>query len=381
LKPIQIFRTGTHTAMNGLTATFGEADLAGCAAAYDPARHEAPIVVGHPAADAPAYGWVRSLKAEGGALYAEPHQVDPAFQEMVTAGRFKKVSAAFYLPDAPANPAPGKMYLRHVGFLGAQAPAVKGLKAVEFAAGEEGVVTVEFGEVRTWPLKDALRIGRSLFQGLRDHLIETMGKDKADQVLPAESIADMTSLIENVPAPAPEPASSAGPALAETQQEEPMSEKNKKETTPGPEAEKDSLAAERAQLEKDKAAFAEAKRLDEAKAFVNALVKDGKVLPRDAAGLASFMAKVDGGEASFTVLFAEGEKTVEKPGAQFLREFLSGLPKAVEFAEVAAGGKAGPVDGADPDAIARAAVAYQEEMKAKGTVVGVAEAVRHVTKG
>ena len=51
--PIHIFRAGSHTAMQGQTISFGEADLAASAAAYDPAKHEGPIVVGHPAADAP----------------------------------------------------------------------------------------------------------------------------------------------------------------------------------------------------------------------------------------------------------------------------------------------------------------------------------------
>ncbi len=51
---------------------------------------------------------------------------------MVKAGRFKSRSASFYHPDNPNNPKPGVYYLRHVGFLGAQPPAVKGLKAVEF---------------------------------------------------------------------------------------------------------------------------------------------------------------------------------------------------------------------------------------------------------
>ena len=75
--PIHIFRAGCHTAMQGQTISFGEADIAASAAAYDPAKHEAPIVVGHPAADAPAFGWVQSLAAEGGDLNAMPRQVDP----------------------------------------------------------------------------------------------------------------------------------------------------------------------------------------------------------------------------------------------------------------------------------------------------------------
>ena len=130
---LQIFRAGRHTAMSGAVLDFSDADLAATAAAYDPARSEAPIVVGHPKTDGPAYGWVRSLSFAEGGLEAEPHQVDPAFAELVDAGRFKKISASFFTPDAPNNPVPGVYYLRHVGFLGAQPPAVKGLRSPEFA--------------------------------------------------------------------------------------------------------------------------------------------------------------------------------------------------------------------------------------------------------
>ena len=58
------------------------------------------------------------LSLNGGDLLAEPDQLDPQFAELVGNGRFKKVSASFYLPDSPNNPKPGTLYLRHVGFLG-----------------------------------------------------------------------------------------------------------------------------------------------------------------------------------------------------------------------------------------------------------------------
>ncbi len=138
-KPLQIFKPGRHTALSGAALEFSAADLAASAAAYDPALSEAPIVVGHPALDAPAYGWVKSLAFADGGLEAEPDQVDPAFAEMVAAGRFKKISASFHPPAAKNNPAPGVWYLRHVGFLGAAAPAVKGLRSPEFAADDEAV--------------------------------------------------------------------------------------------------------------------------------------------------------------------------------------------------------------------------------------------------
>ncbi|WP_274571268.1 hypothetical protein [Neisseria leonii] len=86
--------------------TVTAADLAETAAAYDPQVHEAPVVVGHPLTDAPAYGWVGGLKAKNGVLSAGFAQADETFADWVRAGRYKKVSASFYPPDRPGNPTP-----------------------------------------------------------------------------------------------------------------------------------------------------------------------------------------------------------------------------------------------------------------------------------
>lgn len=126
--PIHIFRPGRHTAMQGRALEFSAADLAATAAAYDPALHEAPLVIGHPAANAPAFGWVAGLRADADGLFATPRQLEPAFAEEVRAGRYKKVSASFYVPDSPHNPKPGVFYLRHVGFLARSRPRSRGLR-------------------------------------------------------------------------------------------------------------------------------------------------------------------------------------------------------------------------------------------------------------
>lgn len=130
---IEVFRAGTHTAMNGTTKTWTLEDLDHAVAAYDPAQHEAPLVVGHPKDNDPAYGWVEAAKREGDRLLVKSKQVDPAFQEMVKAGRFKKRSISFYADGT----------IRHIGFLGAQPPAVKGLKDCHFAQGDEGLTYEE----------------------------------------------------------------------------------------------------------------------------------------------------------------------------------------------------------------------------------------------
>ncbi len=141
-KRIEIFKAGRHTDMSGTQIDFSAGDLIATAAAYDPALHEAPLVIGHPRTDDPAYGWVYRLLSPGESLFAELGRVDPAFVDMVRAARFKKISASFYMPGSPQNPVPGVYYLRHVGFLGAQPPAIKGLQPVAFAAFGEG--TIEF---------------------------------------------------------------------------------------------------------------------------------------------------------------------------------------------------------------------------------------------
>ncbi|PTM95067.1 hypothetical protein C7449_104130 [Mycoplana dimorpha] len=130
------FRAGRHTSSSGQTLTFTERDLDAIAASYDPRTHEAPIVVGHPKTDAPAYGWIERVIAKSDGLHAIPRQVNAEFSELVQQGAYKKVSAAFYPANAANNPKPGAPYLRHVGFLGAEPPAVKGLSAVQFSEGE-----------------------------------------------------------------------------------------------------------------------------------------------------------------------------------------------------------------------------------------------------
>lgn len=139
-----IFRAGTHRTVGGRAIAFSEGDLAATVAAYDPALHEAPVVIGHPKTDDPAMGWVSGLRCAGPRLEADFRQLDPAFAEAVEAGRYRHVSAAFYAPDSPRNPKPGVYYLRHVGALGATPPSVKGLGPLTFA--EDDTVFIAFGE-------------------------------------------------------------------------------------------------------------------------------------------------------------------------------------------------------------------------------------------
>lgn len=141
MRGLHIFQAGQHECSDGHLVTLAEADVAATAAAYDPKRHEAPVVIGHPRQDAPAYGWVVRLTSRDGGLYADLRDVDASFAETVRAGRYRKVSASFYRPGAGSSPTPKVWALRHVGFLGAVPPAVKGLRPVELGEDGDGIAT------------------------------------------------------------------------------------------------------------------------------------------------------------------------------------------------------------------------------------------------
>ena len=356
MRRIHIFKAGQQTAMSGLQLNFSEGDLAAAAAAYDPDLHEAPLVVGHPKADLPAYGWVKTLSADGVGLFAEPHQVNAEFAELVQAGAYKKVSAAFYTPDHPNNPAPGAYYLRHVGFLGAQAPGVKGLKGIEFAEDAQCVeVELEFSEgAGTDQLMWAGESLVSLFKTLRDHLIEKEGAEAADKVLPAWRLDSAAESLARARA------ERDAQRQDQRQDQQPrFSEATQPESTAVTPEEKAALEAHNAQLQADLAA-AKAQLRNSAVAtntaahvaFAEALAGEARIAPADKAVVTALLdfaePAVIEGEQATVVEFGEGE--AKQPIGAAIKAFLAKLPKRVEFGEQAgrdraAEGQADKTDG------------------------------------
>lgn len=130
---IEIFRTGTHKPMKGEARAFSESDLDSIVEKNT--GRQVPLVIGHPKMEDPAYGWASSFAREGEVLFAEvDDNIDPEFEQLVNAGRYKNVSIHLNKDNT----------IRHIGFLGAVPPAVKGLKPVQFADDLEGEC---FGEL------------------------------------------------------------------------------------------------------------------------------------------------------------------------------------------------------------------------------------------
>ena len=323
-KLIHIFTPGQHTAMNGLSLNFTEADLIASANAYDPALHEAPIVVGHPKADAPAYGWIKGLQyAEG--LQADPHQVDVAFSEMVSQGRFKKVSASFYLPDSPANPVPGVYYLRHVGFLGAQPPAIKGLKPVEFNEAEIGVIN--FADM------DDI-INASLWRNLREFFISKFSLADADNTIPGYAVSQLEQMAQEEPDET-DPSIDSSSLTQTDYQELAGAAMSTAERARLAALETENAILRAAQLAANKTAKEQRTSALHAEHtnFAESLLKEGKLLPTQIAvsvAALDFLASQDQ-----PVEFAEGE--INKPLLVGVKGLLSALPKQIEFSELGAG--------------------------------------------
>lgn len=383
MKRLHIFKAGTHKGMNGVSVDLTEADVAASAAAYDPAIHEAPLVVGHPKLNEPAYGWVKSLSATGNDLLATPHQVNTDFAEMVEGGSFKKISASFYLPDATSNPKPGAYYLRHVGFLGAQPPAIKGLKAIEFSEAEAGVVTVELSEADFAEPRILAGIIARMARAFREYLIDQSGQDVADRVMPAWVVDD--AIIEqqrDEDKLAFSEGLNADTLKPTTEPMKPDTSTTEKETVDLTERERLAEERERKLKEREeKLAKQESdRRRQEHADFVETLVKDNaRILPAYKATVVEALVQLDSAK-DVTVDFGEGDKAEKKPIVEAVKEFLKGIPQQVEFAELSKG-RGDRTDAQDPQDQARRISAHVDAEKAKGRTISFSEAQAELKKG
>ena len=367
MKQIEIFRSGSHTASSGAAANFSEQDLQRSIDAYDPALHEAPIVVGHPKDNHPAYGWVSGLSLSAGSMMAEVTQIDASFAEMVQAGRFKKRSASFYTPDAPTNPVPGTYYLRHVGFLGAQPPAVKGLRDVQFAE-DDGVV--EFAEDVI-----AISIVARVMRSLRDSLLAKWGADETEKALPGFMVEDLEAAARQLR----DATDVAAPAMfTELEPEESNNEGD--EMTAEQKAELDGLRVKTLELEAQVQEFAEGKaaaaRMAKAAALtidLAQLVSAGKVLPAEVAALTEFMAGLDDG--ADVVQFGESKNSLS-----YFKAMLAARPVAVDFTE-RAGAVKGIAEGLSAAQVAEKAQEYVATRRAGGHMCSFSEGVSAVMAG
>lgn len=362
---VELFSVGPKTDSNGNSKVWTDDELAEMAANFDP-NDAFPIVIGHPKMDSPAWGWGQALKHEAGKLFARFEKLAPKFIEWGQAGHIRNRSVKIVK-------GPKGYRIAHVGFLGAAPPAVEGMEAIQFSAADDGQV-FEFA----WRDAQGLNLFARMQRRLREFLIEKYGQETADRVTPVHDAEDAERLAAEVMAEPTAPAAASSFTAPETS---PMSGNDKTFTQADIEAaEKRARDDIEAKYQAQLKAAEFSQRVSTNQAFVDNLVKDkdGKcrLTPARAAGVAEFLATLEGVDAAEFTFSAEGtEKKAQL--AQFAKDMLAGLPVQLNLGKEQADKDAG-VDRTSANAIGDAAQQYISDQAAKGVTINIAQAVSHV---
>ena len=400
---IDIFYTGKHTDSSGNTRKWTRADLDSVVANFGEGAR-APHVIGHPKMDSPAWGWVDGVRRVGDKLQARGKDFAEEFLGLVDDRRFTDRSVRL---TADGN---GGWRLKHIGWLGAKEPALKGL-APAFAEGEGesdaldySFAVSDFGR-GAWSMH---RIQR-LFRGVREYLLADKGAEVADKVVPEYELEGMTrdaldaeraeerreamaasgSLVPggiiNESAVAGFAEGGQGAASSADDQQD-LSTKVTDMDKSFSQADIDA-AVEAASSAHDKrladlqaeldAAHAKQQQAEFA-AKIETYVDAGKLTPAQAQGAAEFCLAISGGD-EFSFAAADGAESKSKP-TDWLFALLDALPKQVVLGESGEFGAADFASG-DPKAVADKANEYQAAQAAIGNRVSATEAVAHIKRG
>ncbi|MBR2059690.1 MAG: hypothetical protein IKC23_10565 [Fibrobacter sp.] len=407
---VEAFKVGKVTDMAGKEHEFSESDLndlnEGIHNQLD-AGYQPPMVKGHPQLDDPRVASIVDSKVEDNVLKVKLNDVNPDFAEEVKKGGFKYLSAAIY-----SNLKKG---LRHLGALGAHAPAMKGMAPLCFGEGmfadQDKDATEQDVSVFAEPFAWDRLVPRSVFESLvykisgigrmfrsqREQLIEKDGIEAADKVFPEYAIKDIEE-VESVlkdakdfpeqPKPVVEKPAESTASFGEPNEPGPDSPENGKQdpqpTTPPhdeptasiPEgnsseaarlseenaalkAENEALKADKlaAQRQKAEAAFSETLDNAIAEGRCTQIMKDN-------------LMKVFGAMQALPVdgegCFGEGDERINP--MQILDEAVKAMPKIVSFGEFA------PASVPGKESAAVRIGKYHDEQLAKGRKISFAEA-------
>jgi cation transport regulator ChaB len=314
---IEVFRAGRWTSAEGHTDDWTLDDLKEIAESYDPKTYEAPIVIGHPGADSPAYGWVESLMVDGEKLLAKPGKLVNEFKDWVKRGLYKKISISLF-PD---------MTLRHIGFLGGAAPAVKGLAPISFNKKKPG-----------WVFETDIP-GDSAAAATGDAAVDNTSKKGGNIMYEwLTKMKEAIGLAEKQLAPDPSVKFTEADVSARVKETE---EKLRKETEATFAEAQKKIEAEKKEKETAQAKLKEIEdkaRKESIASFCETLCKEGKLTPALRKIIEPVMIAVS--EIPELIEFSEGVKKSRLDG---IKDFLTEIPKVVIFKEVA--GSDGPGSG------------------------------------
>jgi len=361
-----VFRAGQHTDSSGNTKKWTTDDLDKIVNSFNPAYHEPPLVIGHPSDNAPAFGWVAGIKRQGDGLYLKYKDVAAEFKDWASKKLFKKKSIAVY-PDGS---------LRHIGYLGAMPPAIKGLPDFAFNDGDRGVaITYEYSDWRMSTLGQ-------IIMRLRDYLVETLGAEKADNIIAGWEVQDLLT-----PPPEPEQSNS----LYNEPEEEGMKLEEVQDLVAKGVAEGIKTFSEAmgktikgledqvAGLKKDLTTERDRRLRAEFHDFLMAPAMQQRIPEGSREATINQMMTL---ASAAPVEFGEGDAKTTKPALDVYKDQLQALPTVVQFGEHATKDKVKeqPVD-QSALGLAQKAVEFQEAEAKAGRTISMTDAVNHVKKG
>jgi len=374
---IEVFRAGTHVDSKGVERTFSQADLDQMAA--NQAVAAAPAVLGHPKHNDPAYAWTESVKREGDSLFVKFRDINPDFERAVELKAYTNRSLSVMQDKLHG------WRIRHVGWLGAVAPALDGLKPVEFADADADVIEFMGDDDAVRSLIWATQGVASLFRGFREYLIEQSGVEVADRVVPGWQIDSLTSSAERATAamdadtddqPAYQAPTPNGGQMATQEELDKIKADAKAEAEAAAAAKFAAQGAELGELRQQ--------RKDERIGTqINAWKAAGLVTPAEEPGLREFMGVLEDAAVELTFSAGEGQGATEvkKAPKDWFAHFMATRKPLVRL------GKDGRMDEVvddqtsdDPVVVAAKAQNYMAEQAKAGITVSLPEAVAMFSK-
>lgn len=321
---VEIFRAGYHEDSRGVGRSFSTDDLDQIIANTQ-SGNPVPHVITHNELYSPfAYARSSQFRRVGEVLEARMDGIEPQFAELIKSGRLYERSIRL-LPIAT-----GGWKVGHIAWLGAEPPAVEGLKPVQF---NSGMQSIDFN-----------------FKGA-----------------PAVPEAN----------PTPNQNSGASGGITTAQLEVAKAEVAKvvrAEVTAEFSARENALKAE-LKLERDK------QRRSQWENKIEAAKREGRLTPAQSEGLCEFAMSLPSDSVMEFSRAGNGKsETVKLSAEQWFTDFMASLPKQVALSTTPSTSSVDAVDDTDSEAIAAKALEYQRAQADKGVVVSVSAAVAHVTQ-
>ena len=266
-----IFSSGKHTDSKGNTKEWTNDDLDKICYQFKNVHSTVPICVGHPQTNSPAYGWLKDVRRIGGNLYCSFKDVQTEFKEALKRGLFKNRSISL---DKDLN-------IRHLAFLGGQAPAIKGLEQFCFQ-------DLDFEDCEIYEVSD---------------------------FCDAETKVDDTEQIQ-------QELLSEQKNEQESEDEENVMGNNKEvnvEESKKLQEELDAKSLENSKLKEEIESLKNSQKLKEFEDFTNSAIEKGNILPKHKESIINILSACDKAEK-----FNFSDNT-EKSGVDVAKEFISSL--------------------------------------------------------